>query len=1041
MDTRPTSKPRATGGPHALGSFWQTTWNAAWVLLLLASGSLAEEIYTWRSFTREDGLASNGVRDVYEARDGRVWAACYGGLSVYDGHQWETLRSIVTVEGSSVSFDRVTCIAESASDQAGLGRIWIGTEDSGVVFLEGSTSTWHLLRTPEDLTLDDVTAILVASDGTLWFGTEGRVVTRTRIGEWTVHDEIELLGHPVYQITEDYEAGVWVTGYDFGAYRYGRVDDANVSGERPLWTRYDVQGKTIFDGTEGGRTEAPGSSSWLTNDYVYSVTPHRNGDVTFATIGGGAARLEGNQFRITESYLVNPNVTGVTEGPGGELWYSTFDGISRQTPSGAWDSFRAGTHFKNGFFRRVVFGERSRIVWFASLGGGLVAYMPTGFHKVNELDARWVLGEVPPEDEEENFDIRGGLTVTREGVVWGATQRSVFFVEENAGIAKFGLSQMQFDDADDPKLQLTCIQAHRETDTIWVGSTRGLRLWHASTGWRRMSPPATICPKDFYVWDIYIDGDSRVWLATRNEGAIVYDEDGTWSSLPPNVLPSSTVFSILQDKEGDLWFGTLGGVARRRMLSPEDVAWDQFRTSDGLSMNRVYSIQQSDDGTMWFGGLRAVDKWKDGRFERTTFQNSQNQIEDGIYCFRIVKTEDGSLWFAIVGLGVVRYKDDLWTTYRSPDGLLGSTVRGVAETDNALWIATATGLVRYQPESDAPTVFFPEHDNPTVFAAGTAPIFRVHGQDRFARTPSDELRFAWRIDGGKWQEPQLPPIIVSGISRGSHVMEVQAIDRDLNRSPIAKHEFVVLGFWWQNPGVAILTIGILLGMVVVYVLTRQLIEKRRSVLEAARTVSEAVVRPTSVPKEKTRTEIAMSTPDASHSGEFSLGSLDRYHKVLQGLGEPQRGIRISELCSKLLDEYRRVLEPRIELDLFVDRDEPRLSVDPEGIALAMDHLIRNAIEALGESPKGFVRVSILRSPRSLLRKPRLVLRVEDDGPGIPTSVRKRVGTPFNSAGSKRRMGLGLFHAWEVARAHQGTLNIVSRRGGGSIVEIVLPLPA
>src|SRR5438105_4331532 len=84
------------------------------------------------SDVEEDGLPSNAIEALCFDREGRVWAATEDGPAVYDGHAWTTIA------------------------------------------LPAQVST-RFLR-----------AALAASDGSLWFGSDGSGLLHFKDGEWTI---------------------------------------------------------------------------------------------------------------------------------------------------------------------------------------------------------------------------------------------------------------------------------------------------------------------------------------------------------------------------------------------------------------------------------------------------------------------------------------------------------------------------------------------------------------------------------------------------------------------------------------------------------------------------------------------------------------------------------------------------------------------------------------------------------------------------------------------------------------------------------------
>jgi signal transduction histidine kinase len=66
------------------------------------------------------------------------------------------------------------------------------------------------------------------------------------------------------------------------------------------------------------------------------------------------------------------------------------------------------------------------------------------------------------------------------------------------------------------------------------------------------------------------------------------------------------------------------------------------------------------------------------------------------------------------------------------------------------------------------------------------------------------------------------------------------------------------------------------------------------------------------------------------------------------------------------------------------------------------------------------------------------LRVEDEGPGIAQSVRARLFDPFYSTKGPQRTGLGLYTVGQFALSAGGAVDVHSREGDGTSVEIFLP---
>ena len=118
------------------------------------------------------------------------------------------------------------------------------------------------------------------------------------------------------------------------------------------------------------------------------------------------------------------------------------------------------------------------------------------------------------------------------------------------------------------------------------------------------------------------------------------------------------------------------------------------------------------------------------------------------------------------------------------------------------------------------------------------------------------------------------------------------------------------------------------------------------------------------------------------------------------------------------------------LDVIAGDDELTVRGDAAGLEQLFLNLLLNAAEALPAG--GRATIGAQRESGSVL------VRVEDDGPGIPEEVRERIFEPLFST-KETGTGLGLTISRRIVEAHRGDLNVGDIEGGGTRVEIRLPL--
>ena len=106
-----------------------------------------------------------------------------------------------------------------------------------------------------------------------------------------------------------------------------------------------------------------------------------------------------------------------------------------------------------------------------------------------------------------------------------------------------------------------------------------------------------------YVFCIQVASDQTVWAGTWGAGVSRFDGSRWHNYTTKDGLAGDIVYSIAQEPNGVLWFGTNGGVSRF-----DGKKWHNYTMQTGLLGNHVYSLALAPNGDIWAGSQGGVTR-------------------------------------------------------------------------------------------------------------------------------------------------------------------------------------------------------------------------------------------------------------------------------------------------------------------------------------------------------------------------------------------------------------------------------------------------
>tara|TARA_B110000503_G_scaffold33303_1_gene54099 strand:- start:8614 stop:9972 length:1359 start_codon:yes stop_codon:yes gene_type:complete len=154
----------------------------------------------------------------------------------------------------------------------------------------------------------------------------------------------------------------------------------------------------------------------------------------------------------------------------------------------------------------------------------------------------------------------------------------------------------------------------------------------------------------------------------------------------------------------------------------------------------------------------------------------------------------------------------------------------------------------------------------------------------------------------------------------------------------------------------------------------------------------------------------------------------------QGQSPSNETYDLGALLQKLTQDAQFEAQSKHQI-LLQQPDQILLTGQPELVSRAVENILRNAIRYTSDDGRVFLQVE--------KHKDSVVIRIEDEGDGVPEDSLKRLFEPFYRVETSRNQqsggyGVGMAIAEQAIRAQGGTIEASNRSTGGLRVDISLP---
>jgi len=608
------------------------------------------------SFNDPNSLTNDTVQALYEDSRGWLWVGTASGLDHLDPERQQVFRHPEVYES-------IRAFAEDAQ-----GRLWIATDGSGLFWYDPLAGTFHsvneALSAPDSFPDNVINTLYYSDIGMLWIGTNQSGLLALAISEDSIrllkplNSPNQLTFHRVTSIVAVNEKTLWVGGGEHherqgGLFKFDPMEGQivqTVQGLADLHITsllYDADDFLWVGSEEGLHRYFPASHQIedflhdpldpysLSADHVTALMKDRSQNVWIATVGGGLDQFSpsGNRFPYYSSALADPqqrtysSVGAVLKDREGLVWVGFHDHglamLDRQ--HGTMSIFHHNPrdpHSLSHDHITALYQDRQGELWIGT---------QSGLDRLNRSSMRFE--HVLPKPDDPNLSRPLSVKVIKEdrqGYLWAG-------LEDPGGLIRL--------DPDRKTIRLYGGEAQPQGSfpvtfgvraihvdsrgNLWLGTYNGLILFNpAQNRYRqfRHDPDNPNSLSHDFVWAIHETRNGVLWVGTHAGLNRVSFPCGSIETCEPQFtvysrdqgLPDDSIVSILEDEQGNLWLGTMGGG-----LAVYNTAQDRFYTyteGDGLQSNAFVlgAAWRAEDGELFFGGLKGFNAF----YPKNIYHNS-----------------------------------------------------------------------------------------------------------------------------------------------------------------------------------------------------------------------------------------------------------------------------------------------------------------------------------------------------------------------------------------------------------------------------------
>lgn len=218
-----------------------------------------------------------------------------------------------------------------------------------------------------------------------------------------------------------------------------------------------------------------------------------------------------------------------------------------------------------------------------------------------------------------------------------------------------------------------------KNNRLWLATYAGISLYNGSSfshyGRAQGLPNGN-------VRSIIEDRQGNVWFSPRGEGICKYEGDSLMVLNHQNAILDDYVICITQDLQGNIWWGTNYGLTKY-----DGQSVTHYTTKEGMPSNVVRAIYVDKQGKIWVGTDKGLASFDNKKIEVYRPQNL-----DSLSVTTILADNRENIWVGTDKQGLLKYEGAQLTQYTMAQGLSDNAIKTIKTDAQAnLWMITQKG--------------------------------------------------------------------------------------------------------------------------------------------------------------------------------------------------------------------------------------------------------------------------------------------------------------------------------------------------------------